>query len=110
MYGVPPRWFQPPLRASPANNVCGCVLASSGCWPGKLAPVKSKSLRTILLGVFATVTLVWSAIYHFGVPMQEMAWLFAYSAMGVLFIVLLAAAAVAVLEVGKRLQAHKKRR
>jgi hypothetical protein len=66
--------------------------------------MKYKSARTVLLGVFATGTLVWSAIYHFSVPMEEMAWLFAYSAMGVLIIMLLAAVAVALLQVGNSLR------
>ncbi|MCZ6830514.1 MAG: hypothetical protein O7F73_13180 [Gammaproteobacteria bacterium] len=55
----------------------------------------NRNRRTILLGVLATATLVWSAIYYFGVPVAEMAWLLAYSVLGVLGIVLLAAASVA---------------
>ena len=55
----------------------------------------NKNRRTIFLATLAMATLVWSAIYHFGVPAQEMAWLFAYSTLGVLLIVLLAAIAVA---------------
>ncbi len=55
------------------------------------------SRRTLWLGVLATATLVWSAITHFGVPVAEMAWLFAYSVLGVLGIVVLAAAVVAAL-------------
>ncbi len=66
----------------------------------------TKYRRTISLAVLATATLVWSAIYHFGVPMAEMAWLFAYSVLGVLAIVLLAAAAVALLQ-GLRLLRQK---
>ena len=66
--------------------------------------MKYKNGRTLLLGVFATATLVWSAIQHFSVPVEEMAWLFAYSALGVLFIMLLAGVAVAVLQAGKSLR------
>jgi hypothetical protein len=66
--------------------------------------MKNRNGRTILLGVFATATLVWSAINHFSVPIEEMAWLLAYSALGVLFIMLLAAAAVAVLQAVKSLR------
>lgn len=57
----------------------------------------NKNRRTLLLGILATGTLVWSAIYHFGVPPAEMAWLFAYSVLGVVCIATLAAIAVAVL-------------
>jgi hypothetical protein len=58
----------------------------------------SKNRRTLLLGTLATAVLVWSAIHHFGVPAREMAWLFAYSAMGVLAIALFAAVAVALVQ------------
>ena len=57
-----------------------------------------RNLRTLLLACFATATLVWSAIVHFDVPAVDMAWLFLYSAMGVFFIILLAAASVALIQ------------
>ena len=49
----------------------------------------------MLLATLATATLVWSAIHHFDVPAEKMAWLLLYSAMGVFGIMLLAASAVA---------------
>jgi hypothetical protein len=73
-------------------------------WPGERFDMMNKSRRTIFLAALAMATLVWSAIYHFGVPAQEMAWLFAYSALGVLLIVLLAAIAVALLQGVKMLR------
>jgi hypothetical protein len=57
----------------------------------------SKNRRTLILGLLATVTLVWSVVHHFGVSPREMAWLFAYSVMGVLVIMALAAIAVTLL-------------
>ena len=54
-----------------------------------------KNRRTFILGVLATGALVGSAIYHFGVPAEEMAWLFAWSVLGVVFIAALAATTVA---------------
>jgi len=53
--------------------------------------------RTILLAVLATASLMWSAVHHFGVPSADMAWLLAYSALGVLAIAVFAAASVALL-------------
>ncbi len=58
----------------------------------------SRNRRTLVLGILATATLVWSVIHHFDVPAEDMAWLFAYSVLGVFGIMLLAALAVAVLQ------------
>jgi len=59
----------------------------------------TKYRRTLALGLLATVTLVWSVVHYFGVSPVDMAWLFAYSVMGVVAIMALAALAVAVLNV-----------
>ena len=58
----------------------------------------SRNRRTLLLAALATATLVWSAIEHFDVPPAEMATLFAYSALGVLVIILAAAMTVALIK------------
>ncbi len=47
--------------------------------------------RTVFLAVLACATLVWAAIEQFDIPAQEMAWLFAFSALGVLAIICAAA-------------------
>lgn len=54
-----------------------------------------RNARTLLLAILATATFIWSAIYHFDIPAQEMAWLGLYTAAGVLTIALLAALTVA---------------
>ena len=63
--------------------------------------MNSRNRRTLILAFMASGLLVWSAIYHFDIPAQDMARLFVYSAAGVLMIVLAAALFVAVL-VGMR--------
>ena len=65
-----------------------------------------KYRRTLILGLLATVTLVWSVVHYFGVSPVEMAWLFAFSVMGVAAIMLLAALAVTLLNVLRKLLRH----
>lgn len=52
--------------------------------------MKNRNRRTVFLGIFATLTFVWAAIYQFDVPAEELGWLLAYCAAGVLLIALLA--------------------
>ncbi len=59
--------------------------------------------RTVFLAVLATGTLVWAAIDQFDIAPQEMAWLFVYSAAGVLLIILSAGATVGVMQLLKKL-------
>jgi hypothetical protein len=56
--------------------------------------MKNRNRRTVFLGLCATLTFVWAAIYQFDVPAQELAWLLAYCVAGVLLIALLAALGV----------------
>ena len=53
--------------------------------------IYKRYLRTIILAVAATATFVWSAIDMFGVDPNEMWQFFKLSAMGLLFIVAVAA-------------------
>ena len=59
--------------------------------------------RTIFLAVLAMASLIWAAIDQFGVPPEEMARLFLYSAGGVLLIILAAAVTVGVFQLVKKL-------
>ncbi len=61
----------------------------------------NRNRRTLLLGVLATLTLAWSAVYHFDVPLKDMLWLALYSALGVFSIIFLAALSVAALQLLK---------
>jgi hypothetical protein len=50
----------------------------------------SRNRRTAFLGIVATSTFVWAAIYQFDVPPEELGWLLLYCTGGVLLVVTLA--------------------
>lgn len=58
--------------------------------------MKSRNKRTVFLGIAATATFVWAAIYQFDVPAQELAWLLLYCVIGVVAVALVAAVAMGV--------------
>lgn len=64
--------------------------------------MKARNQRTVFLALLATATFVWSAIYKFGVPPEEMAWLLLYCSIGVAVMALLAALCVALLVAGRK--------
>jgi hypothetical protein len=68
--------------------------------------MKARNQRTLFLALLATATFVWSAIYKFDVPPEEMAWLLLYCCIGVVVMALLAAICVALLVAGRTLLRH----
>jgi hypothetical protein len=68
--------------------------------------MKARNQRTLFLALLATATFVWSAIYKFDVPPEEMAWLLLYCCIGVVVVALLAAICVALLVAGRKLLRH----
>lgn len=68
--------------------------------------MKARNQRTLALALLATATFVWSAIYKFDVPPQEMAWLFVYCTIGVAVVAVLAALCVALVVAGRKLLRH----
>ncbi len=64
--------------------------------------IYKRYLRTIILAVAATATFVWSAIDMFGVDPDEMWQFFKLSAMGLLFIVAVAAVLATVMKLLRR--------
>ena len=58
---------------------------------------RNRNRRTVFLGVLATATFAWSAIYQFDVPAAELGWLLVYCVLGVATVALLAAVCVATL-------------
>jgi hypothetical protein len=65
--------------------------------------MKGRNRRTLALGLLATVTFVWSAIYKFDVPAEDMAWLLFYCIVGVLLVVVLAALCVGLMVAVRKL-------
>jgi len=68
--------------------------------------MKARNQRTLALGLLATATFVWAAIYKFDVPAEEMAWLLLYCSIGVAVMALLAALCVALVVVVRKLLRH----
>ena len=64
--------------------------------------MKARNQRTLFLALLATATFVWSAIYKFDVPPEEMAWLFLYCCIGILAMAVLAGLSVALLVAGRK--------
>ncbi len=68
--------------------------------------MNARNQRTLALGLLATATFVWAAIYKFDVPAEEMAWLLLYCSIGVAVMALLAALCVALVVVVRKLLRH----
>ena len=68
--------------------------------------MKARNQRTLFLALLATATFVWSAIYKFDVPPEEMAWLLLYCSIGVVVVVVLAALSVALLVAGRKIMRY----
>ncbi len=68
----------------------------------RIKRIYKRYLRTIILAIAATATFVWSAIDMFGVDPNEMWQFFKLSAMGLLFIVAVAAVLATVMKLLRR--------
>jgi membrane protein implicated in regulation of membrane protease activity len=64
--------------------------------------MKARNQRTLFLALLATATFVWSAIYKFDVPPEELAWLLLYCSIGVVAMAVLAGLSVALLVAGRK--------
>jgi hypothetical protein len=65
--------------------------------------MRSNNRRTVFLGVLATLSFGWAAIYQFDVPVEEMAWLLLYCVIGVLAVAILAGLTVGLVLLLRRL-------
>ena len=72
--------------------------------------MKARNQRTLFLALLATATFVWSAIYKFDVPAEDLAWLLLYCSIGVVVMIVLAALWVALLVAGRKLLRHLSKR
>ncbi len=65
--------------------------------------MRTRSKRTVFIGVLATAVFAWAAIDRFHVPPEELAWLLLYCAIGVAVVVVVAALSLGLLIGGRRL-------